>query len=59
MKNITAEQYLDDCKRFFAPCDEIAEAIINGEGLAGVDNKTLLVLIGSNLELDDRVSAYM
>jgi hypothetical protein len=59
MKTITAEQYESDCTKFFAPCDEIAEALINNEGVAGVDANTLKALVASNGELDDRVSAYI
>tara|TARA_R110000851_G_scaffold187039_1_gene336518 strand:+ start:224 stop:403 length:180 start_codon:yes stop_codon:yes gene_type:complete len=59
MKNITAEQYQDDCTKFFAPCDEIAESLINNEGIAGVDYQTLVVLVSSNVELDARVSQYI
>jgi len=59
MKNITTEQYQDDCTKFFAPCDEIAECLINNEGIAGVDHQTLVILVGSNVELDARVSQYI
>tara|TARA_R110000803_G_C11935327_1_gene315894 strand:+ start:376 stop:555 length:180 start_codon:yes stop_codon:yes gene_type:complete len=59
MENITAEQYQDDCTKFFAPCDEIAESLINNEGIAGVDYKTLVALVSSNPELDTRVSQYI
>jgi hypothetical protein len=59
MENITAEQYQDDCTKFFAPCDEIAESLINNEGIAGVDYQTLVSLVGSNPELDARVSHYI
>jgi hypothetical protein len=59
METITSEQYEIDCTKFFAPCDEIAEALINNEGIAGVDADTLTALVASNNELDDRVSAYL
>lgn len=50
--------YVHQCNKYFAPLDEIAEAVINNEGLNGLSNDELLNLISSNTELDSDLCKY-
>jgi len=50
--------YLEQCTKYFQPLDEIAEAIINNEGIAGLTNKELLFMIASNKQLDNDLCEY-
>ena len=43
--------YLEECTKFFAPLDEIEEAIINGEGIAGISHQELLAIVNTDTEL--------
>jgi hypothetical protein len=43
--------YLEECNKYFAPLDEIQEALDNGEGLCGISNKDLIAIVNSNPEL--------
>ena len=48
MKVIT---YLESCNMFFAPLDEIIEAVESFEGLSGIDYSELKMLVSTNKEL--------
>ena len=48
METIT---YLESCNKFFAPLDEIIEALENFEGLSGIDYNELKMLVDTNKEL--------
>jgi hypothetical protein len=50
--------YLDQCNRYFAPLDEIAEALSNGEAVAGVSYSELVGLVRSNPDLNKDLSLY-
>ena len=43
--------YLEECTKFFAPLDEINEALLNSEGIAGVSYQELLAIINTDIEL--------
>ena len=53
------EQYQKDCTRFFAPLDEIVEAIENFEGIAGLSYTELLSMINQSTELKAAVNAQL
>lgn len=55
MKVIT---YQESCNKFFAPLDEIIEALENGESLCGLDSSSLNFLINSNQELEFYVNNF-
>ncbi|QUL77428.1 hypothetical protein [Escherichia phage UPEC06] len=48
MKTIT---YLESNNKFFAPVDEIIEALANGEGVNGLPHAQLVGLVKANKEL--------
>ncbi len=48
MKRIS---YLESCNMFFAPLDEIMEAIENNEGLNGFSNAELKGMVSTNYDL--------
>ncbi len=43
--------YLQSCNMFFAPLDEIIEALANNESLYGVSNAELNSMVASNSQL--------
>lgn len=43
---------------FFAPLDEICEALDNGEGVNGLSSKELKQLVDINKELKELVNLY-
>lgn len=43
--------YLESCNKYFAPLDEIQEALDNEEGLKGIDYEELLRIVSFNKEL--------
>jgi len=43
--------YLESCTKYFAPLDEIDEALRNNEGLAGLTNSELVILVNGNKSL--------
>ncbi len=43
--------YLESCTKYFAPLDEIQEALDNNEGLCGLSSVELKSLVNSNKEL--------
>jgi hypothetical protein len=47
-------QYLIECTKYFAPLDEMREALDNREGIARLSYKELLVIVDTtpNLKLD-------
>jgi hypothetical protein len=55
MSNLTYEQ---QCNKYFAPLDEICEALINREGCAGLSLLELETLIYNNKELNDDLLKY-
>jgi hypothetical protein len=59
MKTVSEQQYLKDCTDFFAPLDEIAEAIRNKEGLQGVTYIELIRLVNSNPIMNYRLQPYL
>lgn len=59
MLKITDAQYLADCIDFFAPLDEIAEALNNGEGLQGVSSIELIFIVEANPEIMARIQKYL
>lgn len=48
MKTIT---YLESNNKFFAPVDEIIEALNNDEGIKGLSHTQLLLILKANNEL--------
>ena len=56
---INKDQYLADCNDFFAPLDEIAEALNNGEGLNGISSIELIFIVHNNAELLERIQKYL
>ena len=50
--------YLEECTKFFAPLDEIEEAIINGEGIAGISHQELLALCNRRTYIRDARNYY-
>jgi hypothetical protein len=59
LKALTAEQYEKDCNDFFAPLDEIAEAVRNGEGINGLNHIKVVNLINENPNLNRRIAGYL
>lgn len=57
IKSITMSYY-DACNDFFAPLDEICEAIDNKEGCAGLTHAELLRAVDDNHELAVLVKLY-
>lgn len=43
--------YLQSCNMFFAPLDEIIEALANNESLYGISNTELNIMVASNNQL--------
>ena len=43
--------YLESCNKYFAPLDEIQEALDNNEGCAGITNQELRFVVKFNKEL--------
>ena len=43
--------YLQSCNMFFAPLDEIIEALENNESLYGISNTELNIMVASNNQL--------
>ncbi len=43
--------YLEECNKYFAPLDEIQEAIDNGEGIAGMSAQELRQIVSLNPQL--------
>lgn len=56
---MTEQQYLKDCTEFFAPLDEIAEALINEEGVNGISYTELKFIVDNNHILMTRLSVYL
>lgn len=48
MKVIT---YLESCNMFFAPVDEIIEALVNMEGISGITYQELVEFVNENATL--------
>ena len=49
---MTTLNYEQQCTKYFAPLDEIAEAFVNGESLNGISHNELCFMIQKNEELD-------
>lgn len=56
---IAEQQYLDDCTNFFAPADEIAEALRNKEGIWVFSFNTLSNMVNNNEKLKEAVARYL
>ena len=50
--------YQEQCTKYFAPLDEIAAAIMNGEGTAGLTLEEILSVISINKTLDADLCKY-
>ena len=57
--NITDEQYLKDCNDFFAPLEQIGEALRNDEGIYGITNLELIFIVNRNEKLKERLMPYI
>jgi hypothetical protein len=55
----TEIQYQKDCTSFFAPADEIAEALRNKEGILGLSYSNLIIMIKNNEKLKEAVQRYL
>jgi hypothetical protein len=51
--------YQEQCVKYFAPLDEIAEAIANDEGLMNISFNELLCMIVANPELESDLFEMM
>ncbi|MEO1917223.1 MAG: hypothetical protein ABGX53_02535 [Candidatus Thioglobus sp.] len=51
--------YQEQCVKYFAPLDEIAEAIANDEGLMNFSFEELLCMIVANPELESDLFEMM
>jgi hypothetical protein len=56
---MTEQQYLLDCTEFFAPLDEIAEALHNEEGVNGISYAELQFIVSNNIRMKNRLIPYM
>ena len=56
---ISDAEYLEDCNDFFAPLDEIAEALNNGEGLNGIPSIDLIFIVYANPDMMERIQKYL
>lgn len=56
---ISDAQYLADCNDFFAPLDEIAEALNDGEGLNGLSSIELIFIVDANPDMMERIQKYL
>lgn len=43
--------YLEQCTKYFAPLDEIQEALNNREGISGLSYNELVLLVNSKVDL--------
>jgi hypothetical protein len=59
MRTLTEQQYQEDCTKYFAPLDEIAEALSNGEGINGLTYKELNMMVQSNENLKLDLEIYL
>jgi len=50
--------YVEQCTKYFAPIDEIAEALNNNEGICGATNIELKLVVENNSELAADIKAY-
>lgn len=55
---MTSEQYLYYSTKYFAPLDEILEALENNEGIAGLSHEELLQVIMSNNSLSSDLDTF-
>lgn len=56
MTEYNEQQYLEECTKYFAPLDEICEAIRNKEGLQGLTYDNVVMIVCSNQELFNAVT---
>jgi hypothetical protein len=54
----TDEIYLTMCNKYFAPLDEIAEALRNGEGLYGISAVKVKAYVLDKVELQKDLLTY-
>lgn len=52
-------QYQKDCTNFFAPADEIAEALRNNEGIWVFSFSTLTNMVETDEKLKEAVQRYL
>lgn len=50
--------YEEQCNKYFAPIDEISEALANGEGINCMGSKELFSIVESNSELREDLAIY-
>lgn len=50
--------YLESCTKYFAPIDEIIEAMDNEEGVAGLSFFELKALVESNINLQRDIAEF-
>ena len=50
--------YEEQCNKYFAPLDEIAEALTNNDGICGISNTELSRLVESNQHLTADLKLY-
>tara|TARA_R110002012_G_scaffold49804_4_gene128838 strand:+ start:17809 stop:17979 length:171 start_codon:yes stop_codon:yes gene_type:complete len=55
---MTDSKYLELCNKYFAPLDEISEAIENQEGLMGMSYEELMFICNKNIELSKDLETY-
>ena len=59
MTEITEKQYEIDCNKYFAPLDEMAEAIRNKEGICGISFEELENIVNTNKSIKEDIKKYM
>tara|TARA_R110002111_G_scaffold167314_1_gene233231 strand:+ start:398 stop:586 length:189 start_codon:yes stop_codon:yes gene_type:complete len=50
--------YLEECTKYFAPLDEIVEALHNNEGVSGITYKELIAITTNNTALNNDIAHY-
>ena len=50
--------YEEECTKWFAPLDEIVEALNNNEGITGISHNELVLLISCDVSLKLAVENY-
>ena len=56
--NLSSTKYTELCNKFFAPLDEIAEALQNNEGLLNMSFRELVFICHNNDELTSDLDNY-
>ena len=50
--------YKEQCTKYFAPLDEIQEALTNNEGICGIGSDELTAMVDINVELKHDLELY-